>query len=532
MRKIGQLYRFCGPQARLWGPFWSPKIWGVRPFSAVGWGHSYTAPLSVNKVNSSVVGKNLRDILKHSSKQSGQCFENTLLVGVQHVLGTTVDMFEVLREHGLTNAVIGGKSYSTHEPSAKKLEAMGYHYVPHVEQLGYGFYESANALALRDIWLKALDMMHTWKPDLLIILDDGGQLLDATPATLFNGMPNKPKEVIGIEQTKGGVNRPHFNSLPFRIINVSDSLVKSIEYPSVADVVASRAVTTVEKQTQTPANELTVGVVGFGRQGKAIAEKFLQRGYQVIVHDQDQSVYQEKDERIDIYPSVVALINNADVIVGCTGKDITESNEALNAFLYSAGKKKWLVSASSEDREFKKLLAHVQIQTRKVNQTPDPFNDIVLPTRRNGEIEILRGGFPVNFTNEEHSVCPEKIWPTRAALISACFMANEFYYDKKVDTSSAYIYMLCEYKQLQIIKKFMQLNPNDPFSKRITAYLESSCQNFGNSVESNELLIDYIRRHSRGETIHQNKHLVFNSSCTPDKGDQKQAQNFHQLSPI
>ena len=65
-------------------------------------------------------------------------FANVLLVGVQHMLSTTVDMFSVLKTLGLNSAIVGGKPYSTHLESVKRFENLGYEFVHTGEQIGYG----------------------------------------------------------------------------------------------------------------------------------------------------------------------------------------------------------------------------------------------------------------------------------------------------------------------------------------------------------------------------------------------------------
>ena len=169
-------------------------------------------------------------------------FKGVMMSSVQHMLGTTVNMFEVLKNKGLSEAVVTGKSYSNHAESIKKFRELGFEFIDAHEQLGYGSFGHSMQSAAYEVWAKTLQkLQEKGKNGLLIALDDGADLLLSTPSKLFNGIAFKPDRVIGIEQTRGGSNRLPFRGINYPIINVAGSWIKNtIEYPKVANAVAER----------------------------------------------------------------------------------------------------------------------------------------------------------------------------------------------------------------------------------------------------------------------------------------------------
>lgn len=414
-------------------------------------------------------------------KSSDKPFENVMVVAVQHVLGTTVDMFKQMHRLGLKKAIIGGKSYSIHEPCIKELKDLGYIFIDAPDQLGYGRYDACMQETASNLWRIALEEMQLSynrgkKIDLLIILDDGGDLLLSTPGKLFNGIKYKPNRVIGIEQTRGGSNHRSFKGVPFPIINVAGSYVKAaIEYPWVAEIVAKKVISEVQAKAETQlSHKPVIGVVGNGTMGQAIVDKFIAEGYLVLVHDKANKTRHKKAIWQGDIPS---LISNADVIIGCTGTDITEEFRNLEAILNSI-KPKYLVSTSSKDIEFNSLLIYIQEKKKQLEQTPNPLKDIVYinpENQANTKIVILKGGFPINFNNQRHCVPPKKIWPTRAALMGACLMAVRAYEQNLI--TSADVLKLNADAQLLILKEYQRLNPNDPTISAIASLRDEEIKN-------------------------------------------------------
>ena len=298
-----------------------------------------------------------------SSTLRSKPFANTLIVGMQHILGTTVDMFSAMRNMGLKHAVIGGKSYSTHNKSARKISGIGFKYIKNTEQLRYGQFNEINTAINCKIWDEALKQIYNRQFNQLIILDDGANLLLNVPAELFNGIKNKPSSIIGIEQTRNGLNNVCFQGLPFPVVNVAGSWVKNIvEYPWVVRAIIGKLNHIFNTQIASNYSRLSTkyvfGVVGYGAMGQTITKELISRNFKVIVFD-DDIVRRSSIPRENRYPNMQALISNSDIIIGCTGTDITSSPQSLASIVYSRDKK-WLISASSKDTEFNSLLIEIQ----------------------------------------------------------------------------------------------------------------------------------------------------------------------------
>ena len=417
-----------------------------------------------------------------------QPFDGVLLTGVQHMLSTTVEMFSELKKRGLKDAIVAGKSYSTHPRSIKEFQNLGYTFIRESEQLGYGRFNDSMRDATYRVWAKALQKIKRKKYKLLIALDDGADLLLTTHPKLFNGLPNKPDAFIGIEQTRGGSNRSSFTGLPFPIINVAGSAVKNIiEYPWVAEAIFQKVAMLVKKEIEPElSRKPIIGLIGNGSLGKTVVEKLVAADYRVIVYDKNQQRYFSNSDTLH-YPEAGLLIMSADVVIGCTGEDITALKSTLHGFLYSM-QKKWLVSTGSKDTEFNTLLEIIQNETKLPGQTPDPLKNIKYKNRAGTELIVVRGGFPINFTNEAHSVPPERIWPTRAALLLACFMSVNLYYTNNPVLRAANILQLDAKGQLAILRMYQKQNPEDPCLKPF------------HNLNDMEVL-EYIKLNSEGEEV-------------------------------
>jgi S-adenosylhomocysteine hydrolase len=336
------------------------------------------------------------------------------------------------------------------------------------------------------------------KNGLLISLDDGADLLITTPAKLFNGISYKPDSVIGIEQTRGGSNRLSFKGLPFPVINVAGSWIKNIiEYPKVAKAVAEKISLLVKNDIE-PALKTTpiVGIIGYGNMGKAITQKLVSEGYMIGIYDQNEKKDATHHPQVLVYPDISLLIANTDIIIGCTGEDVTHTPTALNSFLY-ARQNKWLISVGSKDMEFKTLLETAQSDMKKFSEIPNPLADIHYQNRGNANIAIIRGGFPINFDNSAHSVPPEEIWPTRAALLLACMMSTRLYQTKHPMLRTAKTLQLDSRGQRLIFNTYKELNPNDECLKPFANFSDAQLE-------------EHIVQHSEGEPVIFEETLTYN----------------------
>lgn len=418
------------------------------------------------KLDKTNVRSVLQTVLDQFCVRKAISFDDVLLVGMQHILDTTVDMLSVMKGYGLKHVVIGGKRYSTNIGSARGIEALGFTYIPDGYQLGYGRFDGCMQDVVHRIWSAAIDKMKERQFRLLIILDDGADLLQATPGEFFsetsvNFIKNKPDMIVGIEQTRGGTNHPLFSGLPFPIIDVAGSFVKAeIEYPKVAKLVAKKIFAITEEIYTQLGYQPVVGILGYGTMGKAVAKVFSNAGLSVIVYDKNSNRYDNLSQVVS-YDNSSVLIANADIVIGCTGEDITAKQDNLSALLYSR-RPKWLISTGSKDHEFNSLLRDIQNNVKGLGCSQNHLATIQYKNRIGVTLNVLRGGFPINFTNEAHSVDPEHIWPTRAALMLACALSvylRKNYFDEFLKNIN--IFKLPPDIQALILQKYSVISPRE-----------------------------------------------------------------------
>ena len=373
--------------------------------------------------------------------------ENTLVLGIQHLLETTGDMLEVMKKDlGLKHAIVAGKSYSTHLPTVQRIKDMGFQVLESEREYPLCIQdfdlEMDNKALL--IWQEAFKHIEGHKFDQFIIIDDGTHVIRTTPGKLFNGLKNKPDSVVGIEQTKGGAhgganNYSKFITYPFPIIHVGGSYIKNtVEYRHVAKVALEHILEHAEKQSLSmDMKSQTVGVFGYGSLGKELVRTLSEKGFSVCVYDTDKYKLADLEAaqlpRVKLLEQPFALAFTSDIIIGATGQDVTALPGVMDA-LSTAPTTKLLYSTGSGAYEFETLLTKAQTQQKRVYYlTPQPLADVVYKNQSDTNVIIARGGCPMNFQNTAHSVAPEHIWPTRAAILSATLTAKQLASEKQTD---------------------------------------------------------------------------------------------------
>lgn len=416
-------------------------------------------------------------------------FQDCLIVGMQHMLGTTVEMFRAMKTLGLEQAIVGSKLYSDNQNCIADFKALGYHYVGCQEPIGHGLYHESIVKDIHQIWEYALKVIKAQCIKSIIVLDDGADLLLNIPNEIYRLCRSEGRFLVGIEQTKGGSNRTFFNGLPLPIINVAGAAIKSrFEYQWVAKevvrILSNDFLCGIEIQLH---RKPRIGIIGYGIMGLAVASELNQQGFQISVYDPKTTAIPENSE-VTHLSSAVILISGADVILGCTGTDVTANSNVFEALHYSPTPK-WLVSTSSKDLEFNFLLHKCQEQIKRRYCTPDVLQTVVYHNHYGSKISLLRGGFPINFQNTPHSVPPEKIWPTRAGLLLASLMALK-YQETLTNGAASTVYQLDPRSQMLIYHHYAQIHPADPQLKSL------------NSLSDLELC-EYFCHHSQGEVLHQ-----------------------------
>lgn len=416
-------------------------------------------------------------------------FQKCLVVGMQHMLGTTIDMFRAMKCLGLEHAVVGSKLYSDNPDCIESFKNLGYQHVGCQEPIGHGLYNESLSKDVYQIWETALQVIKRQPVRAIIVLDDGADLLLNIPSEIYRISREEDRFLVGIEQTRGGSNRTFFNGLPLPIINVAGAAIKSrFEYQWVAKEVARILCNDFLPDIKSQLRRFPrIGILGYGVMGHAMAKELGHNDFQICIHDPKTTIINEHPSATRL-SSAVVLASNVDVIIGCTGTDITANSAVFDALHYSPANK-WLISTSSKDVEFNHLLHRYQEQIKRRYHTPDVLQNVVYRNHYGAAIKLLRGGFPINFQNTIHSVPPEKIWPTRAGLLLASLMALKHRGSLTNGAGASTVYQLDPQSQMLIYHHYARIHPADP-------------QLYGLHALSDPELCRYFSDHSQGEVLH------------------------------
>lgn len=342
--------------------------------------------------------------------------KKTVFLTIQHGLETTLSLYEKVKKLGIPakNIFASTKAYSNCPEVELQICNMGINWVPSPPPPNIAQYRQTNRQTIRTLWQKCMDYIQTEDIETLIILDEGGRLIEAMPYDL-----RFECNVAGIEQTRGGLYNPNSHSVLFPVISVAQSAAKlRLESPLIADAVLKKIQAIIQKMPTLKTSKV-FGVIGNGAIGSNVVKYLLSEGYKVILYDENANTFKQSSKsplfRTD---SIQHVIMNSGVIIGCTGKDVTKGLGA-DILEYTALNKTF-ISCSSEDKEFYELLATIAAKT---NTTYDPLSDIVYTINENTSITIVNGGFPVNFDRSPVSVPTQDIQLTRGLLYGSILQA-------------------------------------------------------------------------------------------------------------
>lgn len=337
--------------------------------------------------------------------------ENTLFICVQHLLHTSVDLFETLIALGANpkHIFLLGKHYSTCNAVVTRIKELGIQLQELTPLQKLGEYTPVFNADLFSMWQKVQNHLKHHNITAAIVLDDGGKCLEFITQGILNEIPT-----IGIEQTTAGLFNPTVINLRAPFIDVASCAVKiHLESNLIIEAILEKlnAILPFQKSV------LTCGVVGVGVIGKTVAKKLLSQGYNVLLYDQEVNVY-DNIKTATCCTSLGQLIHQADYIFGCTGRDITENLDLEKIIDHD----KVFISCTSEDKEFLSLLKNIENNHNSSSQF-NPLKDIKWSLQNGATIHIIKGGFPVNFDDSGESVPAHKIQLTRGLLLIAIIQA-------------------------------------------------------------------------------------------------------------
>ncbi len=331
---------------------------------------------------------------------------DTMLVCCQHLLETTGSLFECLFHNGLRPecTFIMGKVYSTNVGVANALREMGCHVIDGSVAETRGMHGAAIERDAAETWQQVETMLQGTEAHRIVVLDDGGYL-GRIPAGIINKY-REARKIVGVEQTTSGMLQ--WNT-QYPVINVASSATKRHFEPLfVCKSVWGR----VRRYCGAPGAK--AGIVGLGKIGAALTGLLRKEGFVVSGYDIDRSRLRnlKPEQRRN---SVSGLIQEADVVFGCTGHD----SVPIDAFVNATGSKTF-ASCSSSDIEFRSLLLDPRISWRALSEGYDACPTLeAYDHDRKLSIRILRGGYPVNFDNTLESIPRDDVQLTRGLLLGA-----------------------------------------------------------------------------------------------------------------
>lgn len=331
--------------------------------------------------------------------------EEYYIISVQHLMRSTGSLFETLIRWGIVpnHIFLTGKIYSAHYESIEKIGQLGINVLKPTIPDCLGYYSDFLEKDVLELWEQ---LKKALKPDAkIIILDDGGFVLKNVPNDILGKYP-----VFGIEQTTSGVRLQNaFKEFP--VIHVATSAAKTLIEPPIVSEAVKIQLGEVIKELQPK----TIGIVGYGHVGKAIAEDFSNE-YEIIVYDNNSAI--NKENKFEHTDNIEALYKKSDLIIGATGNDISKID-----WLEDSNGDKTLISVSSGDIEFNSLIRNCLPYLTEKFETP--LQDLNLKTKNGHLLRILRGGLVANFTGKPDSSPGHVIQMTRGLLFSAIIQVVE-----------------------------------------------------------------------------------------------------------
>lgn len=351
------------------------------------------------------------DLLEYVLSNTRKIEKNTssiAIISVQHIIETTGNLFDCFIRLGIPaeNILLMGKLYSNNSKVAELIESFGIEVSKSSDGHTPGTYYELFKMDCQQLWCRMIEKIAGKNIATIIVLDDGGVLTSIVPESVLEKYC-----VIAVEQTTSGIelNKEGLVS----IISVAGSAVKRFIEPSFI----SQAVIAKARKYLLNYNPACIGILGTGNIGMALV-KDLSTKYPVTVYDIEKKDNLFEDSRVHIARSADELFQSCDFIIGATGKDVSKKD-----WIDNLKTDKVLISVSSGDIEFRTLLK--SNNNYFIKPITSLLDDVSMTSDQGHTLSILRGGTPINFDNNIHSVLPEYIQITRALLLTGVIQAME-----------------------------------------------------------------------------------------------------------
>lgn len=411
---------------------------------------------------------------------------HTVFIGVQHMLETTVTLFDGLIKLGVKphNMFFTGKCYSSSSIIEEEVRNRGIHLVPATIPYKPGHFQDSFRAQVIQMWSICVDKIRRRGIDRVIILDDGGRCLENMPQFMRYEFP-----IAGIEQTRGGLYNHVLETLPFPLVEVATSVVKKeLEAPRIAEAVL-RKVKQILPELKLD-SDAVCGVIGNGAIGNAVAKYLLSKNYKVTVFDENDGSFNFVNKNLYRLHSARDVIAGSRYIFGCTGKDVTEGIDVFSL----AKSDQVFISCTSEDKEFLSLLKDIS------NRSPlfigDLMSTFTCQGDTNTKITMISGGFPINFDRKPWNVPAKDIAVTQALLLGGCLQAITCATKPKDDGRTINVpsrQLLDPFLQRFVVDRWIKTQPADRYNKNhLDCFnnIEWVIKNSGGTYYQNKFLSD------------------------------------------
>ncbi len=329
---------------------------------------------------------------------------NCAVIAHTHLLPNNAPLFRhlaALLDFGRIYAM--DKPYSTVPSVLRELVWSGFEVVPVRMEADFP-YEFSVRKSLDVLWDKVVEDQKHRGYEKILIIDDGGDVWQSVPWDDLEGV-----SVAAVEQTQRGIARVLGGSkrVPPIVSVASAGIKKNIESEFIGISVVKKL-----DELGVLKKAIQVGIVGAGSIGLAVNRELRRRGVEALSYDpkyhSDDALSENRRASLDV------LLNECDLIVGTTG---TDALKGLPFERVMTGQKV-LASASSADLEFFSLL-------KLAPSRQHPFETVRIPVHDRLTIDILNGGYPINFDREKDSTPDDDIVLTRCLMYVGAMQALE-----------------------------------------------------------------------------------------------------------
>jgi S-adenosylhomocysteine hydrolase len=399
-------------------------------------------------------------------------FADYEVLGVQHMLGSQVALFDAFRKLGLKpdRTSIVAIPYSASEPVVETLQDKGWDVrVPPLDlEQWYGMVK--DALGERIAAAKKSGRK-------VLVLDDGG-----LTTMMFDKYPElaKDKHLVKIvEQTRRGITVADGSKLGSPVIDVAQSWGKYVEGPMIGNSLQAKLVSRLNAIGLKNLKGKHVGVVGYGTIGAPLAHFLKSIGAHVTVLDLgDEAKKQAAHAGFAVANDRKAFFSQQDVIVGATGvRSMTAEDlaELKDGAIIGSGSSK-LVEIDVDALAGKPEIIDARSHPPTVRYTG----------KDGRRITLLAKGFPLNFDGSVEDIEPERIQLTRGLMLIGALQA--------AGMSAAGVHRLDPDLQLKLLHAFESVGGRKVGGREVVEALDLAKDNLGHLKRKHGDL-EHDRRH-------------------------------------